>query len=115
MRTQAAWLTAALAAAAVTFGGAPAPAGGTNAATEAAAVKPQTHCPVMGGEINKKLYEDYQGKRVYFCCEGCRAPFKKDPGKFIRKMEEQGITVEAASTNAPAQPKPKPGAGPGNR
>ena len=27
---------------------------------------PQTHCPVMGEKVNKDIYEDYDGKRVYF-------------------------------------------------
>ena len=25
---------------------------------------------------------DYHGKSVYFCCEGCPAEFKKNPGKY---------------------------------
>ena len=28
----------------------------------------QTTCPVMGNPINKDIYADYSGKRVYFCC-----------------------------------------------
>ena len=33
--------------------------------------KPQFTCPVMGGPINKKLYYDYKGYRIYVCCQGC--------------------------------------------
>jgi YHS domain-containing protein len=69
-------------------------------------VKHQTMCPVMGGEINKKVFVDYQGKRVYFCCKGCPPDFKKDPEKYIKKMEAEGITLDktppAATTKAPA-------------
>ncbi len=56
--------------------------------------KPQTVCPVLGGNIDKKVYVDYKGKRVYFCCQGCDAEFKKDPEKYLKKIQEQGITLE---------------------
>lgn len=69
-------------------------------------VKHQTMCPVMGGEIDKKIFADFQGKRVYFCCNACPAMFKKDPLKYIKKLEAEGITLDktsqAATTNAPA-------------
>jgi YHS domain-containing protein len=55
---------------------------------------PQTNCPVMGGPINKQHYSDYQGKRVYFCCPACIPEFKKDPAKYIKKLEDQGIELE---------------------
>ena len=54
----------------------------------------QSVCPVLGNKINKDVYTDYQGKRVYFCCAGCEAPFKKNPEKYLKKMEEQGVTPE---------------------
>ncbi len=50
----------------------------------------QTTCPVMGGTINKELYADYEGKRVYFCCPYCDGEFKKDPQKYLDKLKEQG-------------------------
>jgi YHS domain-containing protein len=61
-----------------------------------AVTKPQTTCPVMGGAINKKIYRDYQGKRVYFCCGGCVAAFAKDPEKYMKKLQEAGVTLEEA-------------------
>jgi len=42
----------------------------------AAETKPQTVCPVLGGNVNKEVYVDYKGKRIYFCCPGCDAEFK---------------------------------------
>jgi YHS domain-containing protein len=60
----------------------------------AAEPKPQTVCPVLGGNINKQVYIDYQGKRIYFCCPGCPAEFSKDPQKYLKKMEAEGITLE---------------------
>jgi len=62
----------------------------------------QTVCPVMGGEINKEVYADYNGKRVYFCCQDCLSTFKKDPEKYMKKLEDEGVTLE----NAPEQKKP---------
>ena len=55
---------------------------------------PQTTCPVLGGKIDKKFYIDYRGKRVYFCCNGCDAEFKKDPEKYMKKLQEQGVKLE---------------------
>ena len=52
--------------------------------------KPQTLCPVLGGNIDKKVYADYQGKRIYFCCQGCDAEFKKDPEKYMKKIHGTG-------------------------
>ncbi len=72
------------------------PGGGRPAAAPAGAAKAQTTCPVMGGKINRKLHADHDGKRVYFCCPGCFEPFKKDPAKYIKKLEDQGVIVEKA-------------------
>ena len=56
--------------------------------------KPQTLCPVLGGNVDKKVYIDYQGKRIYFCCQGCDATFKQNPEKFMKEAQEKGITFE---------------------
>ena len=56
-------------------------------------VKVQTTCPVMGGKINKDLYVDAEGKRIYVCCKGCIGAVKKNPEKYIEKLEEQGVTL----------------------
>jgi YHS domain-containing protein len=55
---------------------------------------PQTTCPVMGGTINKKYHVDYKGKRIYVCCPGCIPELKKDPEKYIKKLEAMGQSVE---------------------
>lgn len=56
--------------------------------------KAQTTCPVLDGKIDKKVYADYNGKRVYFCCAGCIMEFKKDPEKYLKKLEVEGVTPE---------------------
>ena len=55
---------------------------------------PQTTCPVMGGKIDKKQFVDYQGKRIYVCCPGCKGTVAKDPEKYIKKLESMGQSVE---------------------
>jgi YHS domain-containing protein len=59
------------------------------AAAQAAYQSPeQTECPVTGGPINKDIYTVYQGKKVYFCCEGCKRTFEKNPQKYIGKLPQ---------------------------
>jgi YHS domain-containing protein len=62
----------------------------------AADPKPQTTCPVLAGNIDKNVYADYKGKRIYFCCQGCDAEFKKDPEKYMKKLQDEGVTLESA-------------------
>ena len=57
---------------------------------------PQTVCPLMGGKINKNIFADYEGKRVYFCCAGCMDSFNKEPAKYIKQMEDKGIVLDKA-------------------
>ena len=58
------------------------------------ALVPQKTCPVMGGTINKEIFVDYKGKRVYFCCPGCPVTFKKDPEKYLKILADRGETPE---------------------
>jgi hypothetical protein len=58
-------------------------------------MKKQTHCPVMGGKINKEQYVDVEGYRIYVCCPGCKGTIKADPDKYIEKMKAEGITPES--------------------
>jgi YHS domain-containing protein len=48
----------------------------------------QTNCPVMGGPIDKSIFVEYKGKKVYFCCTGCIAAFQKEPEKYIAKLPQ---------------------------
>ncbi len=65
----------------------------TTASSKDAVKKEQTLCPLMDKEIDKESYADYEGKRIYLCCDGCLARFKSNPQKAIKKLEDQGITV----------------------
>jgi YHS domain-containing protein len=59
------------------------------AAKPAAAEVAQKTCPVMGGKIVKTIYTDHDGRRVYFCCGGCIGTFKKDPAKYLAKIDAE--------------------------
>ncbi len=52
--------------------------------------KPQEACPVLKNPVNKEVYTDYQGKRVYFCCPACIDIFNQEPEKYLQIMEEAG-------------------------
>ena len=65
-------------------------------ATVAFAAEAQTKCPVMGGKINKEVYVDYQGSRIYFCCPACMDKFKADPEKHLKKLKDQGVDLDDA-------------------
>ncbi len=73
-------------------------AGAGLAADPPAQAQPQTTCPVLGNKINKDVYADYQGKRVYFCCSDCIGVFQKDPDKYLKKLSDQGVTPAARPT-----------------
>ncbi len=60
--------------------------------------KPQTKCPILGGTIDKSVFVDYQGQRIYFCCDGCPQKFKEDPDKYIKKFQDEGIVLEKSPT-----------------
>lgn len=66
-------------------------------------IKPQTTCPVMGGKIDKNVYLDYQGQRVYFCCTACKETFLKDPDKYFRKFAQEGVLPESVQKKCPVK------------
>ncbi len=50
----------------------------------------QTTCPVMGGKITYRLFSDYKGKRVFFCCFGCKGVFEKKPERYLKILKKIG-------------------------
>jgi YHS domain-containing protein len=75
------------------------------AAEKAAAAKedyPLTTCVVSGeklGEMGDPYVLQYEGKTVKFCCKDCVKKFKKDPAKYLAKIEE-AAKAKAAKTDA---------------
>ena len=59
------------------------------ATSEVVAATEQTTCPVMeGNPINKDLFVEYKGKKVYFCCKGCEQQFQADPEKYVATLPQ---------------------------
>jgi YHS domain-containing protein len=54
----------------------------------AATVVEQKVCPIMGAPINKELYAQYKGQKVYFCCPGCKETFEKNPEQYTAKLPQ---------------------------
>jgi YHS domain-containing protein len=46
-------------------------------------------CPVSGDDIDKEITETYKGRTIAFCCKDCVKDFKKDPDKFVKKLDEE--------------------------
>jgi len=61
----------------------------------AAEAKPQTLCPVMNMPIDKQFFADHNGKRIYFCHQGCVDAFKADPDKYMKILSDSGVTLES--------------------
>jgi YHS domain-containing protein len=53
-----------------------------------AASMEQTMCPVTGDKIDKNVFVEYQGKKVYFCCADCKAKFEAEPEKYLSKLPQ---------------------------
>ena len=64
----------------------PAPAAEIEKAVSAAIQ--QTICPIMGGAIDKNLFAEYKGKKVYFCCAACKGKFEEAPEKYLDKLPQ---------------------------
>ena len=59
--------------------------------------QPQTTCPVMkGSPVNKSLYVDAEGYRIYVCCGGCIDAVKADPAKYVAQLKAEGVELEKA-------------------
>lgn len=62
--------------------------------------KVQTKCPVMGNTVNQSIFfiwkndKNGESKKIYFCCPSCIDTFKKDPDKYIKKLEKMKQPVE---------------------
>jgi xanthine dehydrogenase accessory factor len=50
-------------------------------------------CGVPVDKHNPKHVIVYKDEKVYFCCDGCKVKFEKDPEKYI-KAREMGLAPE---------------------
>src|SRR2546421_13124332 len=52
---------------------------------------PLTTCVVSGeklGEMGKPYKFTHEGREVQLCCKSCLKDFKKDPAKYVKKIDE---------------------------
>src|SRR3989338_4330388 len=46
-------------------------------------------CPITGEAVDKSAIYEYKGKVYGFCCPMCIEEFKKDPEKYVGKIEAE--------------------------
>ena len=56
----------------------------------------QATCPVNDKPIDRSVYEDISGFRIYFCSTGCGETFKRDPNKYAGKQMQAGVAFDLA-------------------
>ena len=65
------------------------------AADQKSEAKPKPYplktCVVSGeklGEMGKPVVYVHEGREIKFCCKDCIKDFKKDPAKYMKKLDE---------------------------
>ncbi len=49
----------------------------------------QTTCPVMvGNRVDHSIFVEHEGKKVYFCCQSCKAAFAGEPEKYLHSLPQ---------------------------
>ncbi|MCH7873560.1 MAG: hypothetical protein IID33_17825 [Planctomycetes bacterium] len=46
----------------------------------------QVSCPLSGEPIDKKMFVEVDGKKVYTCCGDCKTKYAANPGKYAAKL-----------------------------
>ncbi|CAN5853492.1 hypothetical protein BH11PLA1_BH11PLA1_12440 [soil metagenome] len=86
----------------VVLAAAPPVCGHTAITPPPAAAPAQVYCPVTTEEkIDREIFAEYKGGRVYFCCERCRKKFEREPEKYA-----EHLVHDAAVGNPKADPEP---------
>jgi len=65
----------------------------------------QALCPVSGDPIDARVFTDYHGRRVFFCCKMCIGDFGKDPAKYLPLLGRTTAPEGSGMSAAPAAPK----------
>lgn len=83
------------------------------AADAKAKVKPYTltTCVVSGeklGGMGKAYVFDYEGREIKLCCKSCEKDFKKDPAKYVKKIEEAEKAAKSKKPQKGDKPEKKP-------
>src|SRR5215208_442662 len=59
-----------------------------------------TTCAVSGeklGEMGKPYVFTHEGRELKLCCKDCLKDFKKDPAKYVKKVEEAEAKAKKSS------------------
>ena len=75
----------------VTFAAAPLAGFAAEKKDEKAKAYPLDKCVVSDeklGEMGKPYVFKHEGREVQLCCKSCLKDFKKDPAKYLKKIEE---------------------------
>jgi YHS domain-containing protein len=62
---------------------------------------PLKTCVISGdklGEMGDPFVYEYEGREIKFCCKGCLKDFKKDPAKYIKKIDEEEAKAKKAKS-----------------
>lgn len=70
------------------------------ATTQPAKPYPLDTCVVSGeklGEMGKPVTITHEGQEIKFCCRSCVAKFKKNPEKYMEKINAAAATTQPAA------------------
>jgi YHS domain-containing protein len=68
---------------------------------------PDVKCPVSGKAVDADATVDYNGGKVYFCCNNCPKAFSANPDKYAAKANHQLVqTGQLKQTACPLTGKP---------
>ncbi len=64
----------------------------------------EVRCPVSGEKIDRKVFVETKGMKVYFCCTKCIEKYKADPAKYVTQVKSQQIALapKKVQVNCPA-------------
>ena len=60
---------------------------------------PLTTCVVSGeklGDMGDPVVIQYEGREVRFCCKHCIPKFKKDPAKYLSKLDAKSSEADSS-------------------
>ena len=53
------------------------------------------------GGMGKPVVLNYEDREIKFCCPNCVASFKKDPAKYLKKLDEAAAKSPTTRTGRP--------------
>lgn len=64
----------------------------------------QVFCPVLPDEqVDTSIFSDYNGQRVYFCCQKCRREFMEDPTPYLAHLATPSRDSQTRAATSPSQ------------